>query len=44
MTLDDIINDVSLEKTARVDYAYNDAGMAGSESILIPTSQSCLTC
>lgn len=27
MTLDDIINDVSLEKTARVDYAYNDAGM-----------------
>lgn len=26
MTLDDIINDVSLEKTARVDYAYNDAG------------------
>lgn len=27
MTLDDIINDVSLEKTAHVDYAYNDAGM-----------------
>lgn len=27
MNLDDIINDVSLEKTARVDYAYNDAGM-----------------
>lgn len=25
MTLDDIINDVSLEKTAHVDYAYNDA-------------------